>query len=200
MSEPADRGGQTAREQLVLAAINEMQQKTPGQIRSRDIAARANVNYGLIHHYFGSKDALLRAALERLVSEFVDDMPPHHSLAEVASPVPSSTASDHGRLWTVLANIASDPAALDALRWDYPVLRRMVTEAESRHDGEPTLEMRASIAAAVTLTLGWMTYRHFVSHALEFSETELEAVGSKITAIIDDLWKADRRSPSSADS
>jgi AcrR family transcriptional regulator len=192
-------GPQSAREQLVQAAIEVLQTKVPAQIRSREIASRAQVNYGLIHHYFGSKDALLRAALERLISDYVADLPPADSLFEVASPLPVSTASTHARLWNVLANIAGDPEALDVLTWDYPVLRHAVAQAEARHGVDDTLAIRASIAAAATLTLGWMTYRHFVRRALELSETEMDEVTSRIAALIDELWSVDPGAPSPED-
>jgi len=182
-------GENTARERLVLAAVDVMQEKTPAQIRGREIAERAQVNYGLIHHYFGSKNALLRAGLERLVSDFVADRP--GTPYEVASPIPVSTASAHGRLWNVLANVAGDPDALDALGWDYPVLRRVLAQAQARFDPDDAMAIKGSIAAAATLTLGWMTYQNFVRQALELSDDELAQVNSSVTDLADELWTAD---------
>jgi len=45
----------------VRAAGELLGSKAPHDISGREIAERAGVNYGLIHHYFGGKDALVRS-------------------------------------------------------------------------------------------------------------------------------------------
>jgi AcrR family transcriptional regulator len=48
-----------ATEQLCMSS-------SPSSVTTREIAAAANVNHGLIHHYFGSKQALIGAAMQRV--------------------------------------------------------------------------------------------------------------------------------------
>lgn len=43
----------------------------------RDIAGAANVHQSLIHHYFGTKQALWRAVVERYVEAYLDRQLPH---------------------------------------------------------------------------------------------------------------------------
>jgi len=54
----------TAREALLLAAVELYAERGPGSITTRDIADRADVNQGLIYHYFESREQLLSSAVE----------------------------------------------------------------------------------------------------------------------------------------
>src|SRR3954470_24611764 len=50
---------QTAREAILDAATKLFSERSPSTVSLREIACVAGVNYGLIHHYFGTKEALL---------------------------------------------------------------------------------------------------------------------------------------------
>jgi AcrR family transcriptional regulator len=51
---------------LLIRAVMELLPDHPADVLSvRDIAQRAGVNHGLVHRYFGSKEALVREALSR---------------------------------------------------------------------------------------------------------------------------------------
>ena len=52
------RGPEAVRKSLIEAAVQLMAMRSPRQISGRELAKHAGVNYGLIHHYFGSKDAV----------------------------------------------------------------------------------------------------------------------------------------------
>ncbi len=55
---------------LISATLYTIQDKGSIDIRVSDIASRAGVSSGLAHHYFGSKDKLILAALRHLLTEF----------------------------------------------------------------------------------------------------------------------------------
>ncbi len=63
--------GRGARDSLVEAAQRLLPEQAPSAITGRDLAAEACVNYGLVHHYFGGKDAVLEAGLAALRDDFV---------------------------------------------------------------------------------------------------------------------------------
>jgi AcrR family transcriptional regulator len=52
-----------AEQQLIAAGAALLADRAPSAISGRELARAAGVNYGLIHHYFGSKDEVLRQAL-----------------------------------------------------------------------------------------------------------------------------------------
>ncbi|MEH6403616.1 MAG: transcriptional regulator BetI [Sneathiella sp.] len=58
------------RSSLILATLHTIQAKGTIDIRVSDIASHAGVSSGLAHHYFGSKENLILAALRHLLSEF----------------------------------------------------------------------------------------------------------------------------------
>jgi AcrR family transcriptional regulator len=49
----------SAPEQILAAATELFHERSPASVSLREIARRAGVNYGLIHHYFKSKEAVL---------------------------------------------------------------------------------------------------------------------------------------------
>jgi len=58
------------RRSLISATLHTIQAKGTIDIRVSDIANHAGVSSGLAHHYFGSKENLILAALRHLLSEF----------------------------------------------------------------------------------------------------------------------------------
>lgn len=63
------RGREEVCAALIEAAVDLFSQGIPALVSVRDIAAHANVNHGLVHQYFGSKDALVAATIEYLARE-----------------------------------------------------------------------------------------------------------------------------------
>src|SRR6185369_8160826 len=68
----APRGQRETVAALIDATIALLAERGPAAISVRDIAARGGVNHGLVHRHFGSKQALVRAALDRLATELFD--------------------------------------------------------------------------------------------------------------------------------
>lgn len=58
-----------SREQLLNAALRSFGEKGFDGATARDIAARAGVNHGLIRYYFGDKEKLWRAAVDRAFAQ-----------------------------------------------------------------------------------------------------------------------------------
>lgn len=62
------------RKELISAAIAAIHARGSLDITIRDIATRAGVSQGLAHHYFGSKDRLIVAAMRFLLSQFSEQV------------------------------------------------------------------------------------------------------------------------------
>jgi AcrR family transcriptional regulator len=65
----AKRDAQRTREAILKAALGQFSSKGFGGARVDEIAARSGTNKRMIYHYFGSKEGLYLAALERTYSE-----------------------------------------------------------------------------------------------------------------------------------
>lgn len=64
-SEPEEEGRASGRARLLEATSLAMREADSLEVPLSDIAARANLNAALVRYYFGGKDGLLRALLER---------------------------------------------------------------------------------------------------------------------------------------
>ena len=62
--------GQAQRQALVDAAYQVIAEGGFEHLRTRDVAARANVNIATLHYYFATKEDLIRAVLDRVRDEF----------------------------------------------------------------------------------------------------------------------------------
>ena len=58
------------RRSLILAAYQLIAEKGFEQLRTRDVAALASVNIATLHYYFATKEDLIQAVVEYLLSEF----------------------------------------------------------------------------------------------------------------------------------
>lgn len=69
-----DRGGQEraiqTRRHILAAAVQTFAEKSYDQASTHEIAARAEVNQGLIRYHFGSKEKLWQAAVDEVVGAF----------------------------------------------------------------------------------------------------------------------------------
>lgn len=66
------KGADEVREALIKAALHLLPRKGPGGVSGRDLAGRAKVNYGLLHHYFGTKQAVFNEAVLRMRADFIE--------------------------------------------------------------------------------------------------------------------------------
>lgn len=128
------------------------------RVTVRQIAKQAGVNHGLVHTYFGSKRALLGAALDhvlRRASVEVDDL---------GFPPPDLAARRGGELAKAIARVRLDD--VDGLVSTYPIAdswRRALTSTRPELDADAIEEM---VITAASLALGWAV---FADHLCEAS-------------------------------
>lgn len=67
---------------LKEALLRLLEHRSAEAISVRDIAAEAGVNHGLIHHYFGSKEGLIRAVAKEISAEVYESYSEYPSAAE----------------------------------------------------------------------------------------------------------------------
>jgi AcrR family transcriptional regulator len=79
---------------LIEASIQLFADRLPNQVPVREIAALANVNQGLVHEYFGSKDGLITATIHRLSEIRAATMEPAQSGSSSAFPTSARIASE----------------------------------------------------------------------------------------------------------
>lgn len=178
-------GDRTAQERILVAAARLMTIKSPSQITGRELAREADVNYGLIHHYFGGKDLACRKAFRRLAGQYVEGAQADEKQDWILH---LGRLPEYADLWRILAHAAMDSESLEILGWDYPLLRARLTDHRSKRDGADTTTSKENIAEAFCLALGWTVFQPFIKEALGLTEAKATRIGENILARIDELW------------
>jgi AcrR family transcriptional regulator len=100
--QPAQR-----RAAILDAAVAEISERGFARTTSRQIAARAGVTHGLLHHYFPDHDSLLAAAFEAVALEEIEeaedalasDRDPLAQLREITEPYGPGGGEEAYRFW-----------------------------------------------------------------------------------------------------
>jgi len=162
MAEQA-RSRAAAEEKLVRAAGEMLSEVGPRATTVRAVAARAGVNHGLVHHYFGNKEGLLRAAMVRLVGD-------HAEFARRMSgggpmPAPFALLQDQTYLRAVMRCVLDGEMGLATteLAEGVSVPRQAMDEAASRRGlAVPDAPLRATVGIAMAMEMGWAALEPFI--------------------------------------
>ncbi|MEM6995833.1 MAG: TetR/AcrR family transcriptional regulator [Myxococcota bacterium] len=171
------RGREAARRALIEAAADLLAER--GEVSVRTIAARAGVNHGLVHHYFGGKQGLQAAVLDHLAAEqarlleAVDGADPI-VLAQAAMRV----AADDRRFFRVLARALLDGDVPAPMQSAYPVVQRMIATFEARG----VEAARARVAEGIAVALGWMLFRPWIVAATGLPDADADALLDTVVA------------------
>jgi AcrR family transcriptional regulator len=136
------------RQQLIEAAIRVLQRDGVGQVTTRAIAAEAGAPLASIHYTFGSKDEIVRAAFEQvitdLLAELEDGVTPGAGIQAAANDLCCSVGRllDDPRFAIVMGDLtpASDPWTREQTeRWNGFAERLLRREAELGPETEPAI-------------------------------------------------------------
>lgn len=163
MSESPRRGRVDAEERLIAAAADLLGEVGPRAMSVRQIAERAGVNHGLVHHYFGGKDGLARAGMKRLVAEHMEWVRSQN--AGRPYPAPLGLAGDQRYLRAVVRCVLDGESELALTELAEGVsVPRSAMEAVVAREGlaSPDTDTRATVAAAMALEMGWAALEPFI--------------------------------------
>ena len=150
------RGPDAVRRSLIDAAKSLMGMRSPRQVSGRELAQHAGVNYGLIHHYFGTKDNVFAEA----VAEATESM---GSRWDGGGILPVNT-TDRASSYRTFAKLEVD----DAQSPVRSLINRIVAgraDATGRTTDDP--ELLAEVAIATALQFGWGAFETDIVSALE---------------------------------
>jgi AcrR family transcriptional regulator len=171
----------TARQALIDAAKRLLPDRAPGAISGRELAAEADVNYGLVHHYFGGKDAALRAGLRALRDDFVI------AHGDVAS-MPLLTASDPYLKALVRWHLHdSDAAEVDG---EFPLGAALVAAVASRMGSggdHARAEAKARAIAMTSLQVCFAVFGPSLLEATGVGDHERQPVEAALAALYDSI-------------
>lgn len=163
MSAVPRRGRVDVEERLIAAAAELLGEVGPRAMSVRQVADRAGVNHGLVHHYFGGKDGLARAGMRRLVAEHLEWVKAQNEGRPI--PVPMALGGDQRYLRAVVRCVLDGESdlALTELTEGVSVPRSAMEAVVARAGlDEPDSETRAVVAAAMALEMGWAALEPFI--------------------------------------
>jgi len=140
--ETRPRGADAVRAALVLAATRLLGDAPPERISGRRLAEEAGVNYGLVHHYFGGKEAVLREGFRRMAEEYTVD-----SGLGSGSPVAPFSLRESPGYVRALA-YASLSGRISEARGDHSVFAAAVDQSRKARPADDEREIRADVALA----------------------------------------------------
>lgn len=182
---------------LLEAAADLLAERGPKATSVRDIAARAGVNHGQVHHYFGGKRGLLKAAMSHLAHNYYEKVV---DLSEGRSlPVPLPEVDDQRYIIAALRAAIEGDMELARTEIDEGVsLARRVLDRMTVVAGldEPTFEQKLELIEGTATQLAWTAFEPFLFLLGDVRADEEEAMRQAfVDRVID---RAYRRPPGEA--
>lgn len=150
-------------EKLIAATAELLGEIGPRTVSVRAIAERAGVNHGLVHHYFGGKDALLRIAMERLVHEHFEYAMSQSQ--QLPLPAPLALIGDPTYLKAIVRAVLDSEMSLATteLSEGVSVPRNAMNHIAALHGhAEPPIQLKANVGLGMALEMGWAALEPFI--------------------------------------
>jgi AcrR family transcriptional regulator len=162
---------------LIAAAADLLGEVGPRAMSVRMVAERAGVNHGLVHHYFGSKEGLTRAAMLQLVEQHAADV----NEKSRGNPIPLPLAlNEEPRYLRAVVRAVLDgemELATTELEAGVSIPRGALQHvAKMRQLDEPDTQTKALAAIGMALEMGWAALEPFIFSVADVQGKEQEQV------------------------
>ena len=181
-------GNEAVKTALIAAAGDLLGELGPRAVSVRDIAQKAGVNHGQIHHYFGGKRGLLEAAIRELARGHYE-----HSLELAggeAIPPPLSLGEDRTYFRALCHSVMDgDIDLIMAVEGDdeLSVPRRVMRDLRERKTGADLLEMKAHLSIFAAMQLGWVAFEELLLIIADVNPEEHESFKNRVKHLIQDM-------------
>lgn len=173
----SDRGPEAVKSALIKAACEMLAEFGPNAMSVRNVAIKAGVNHGQVHHYFGGKEGLIHAAAAKLAKDHYKNA---HERAEGQTfPAPLTLGEDSEYLSAVVRLVLDGrlDVATRELESEESVplaARRLLTR--KYQDAQVPTEVKARLAIGAAIELGWAALEPYILQVADVDETEQQAV------------------------
>ena len=184
VSDQPAKGREAVEAALIDAACDLLAEVGPRATSSRDIATRAGVNHGQVHHYFGGKRGLLEEAMRQMAHRHYQAI--KEMSGERVLPPPLASPDDQ-RYWRAIvrATIEGD-VDLARIEVDEGVsVCRSVLDflTERRNLDEPSIDLKVALAEGTAMQLGWMALEPFLFLVADVKPEEEEEIRDRIREV-----------------
>ena len=173
------RRGRAIVEQRLIAATAELLAEVGPQISIRTLCERAKVNSGLVYHYFGSKEALLRAGMKHLTKETHERVQEKAALLKGAAKLGShefeateilSLLQTEERYWRALCHAVLDRSTdlyRTGIETGMSAPRNYIQRLRQQSGGSLNPEQITEALATIALLLGFVVFEPFLLALIE---------------------------------
>lgn len=157
---------------ILDAATDLFAERGPAATSIRDIAARSNVNHGLVFRHFGTKEQLVGAVLDHLGA----------GLTELLHSDAPADAVDRAmdRQMRVMARTLLDGYPAASLQQRFPNVADLLDRVRPLHDDDTAA--RLAVANSLALQLGWRLFAPILRSATGIDELTDAEVGEAVRA------------------
>jgi TetR/AcrR family transcriptional regulator, repressor for neighboring sulfatase len=183
--------GPRGRDEIIDAILKATEQllpkHNPTDISLRQIAEAANVNYSLIHRYFGTKESVIMAAHERILGKVGEQFSAVDRLDGNIG-VLFKISGDNVSRRTLLARAMLDGAEPHLIRHHFPIMQQLVellrkkkerTRKPTEYDAETLGAFFAGSA------LGWYFFEPFLLASTGLDKKDKAKVRSQIAEMLE---------------
>lgn len=189
MAHPADDlhpGADSVPEALIEAAAQMLGEVGPNSISVRDVARRAGVNHGQVHHYFGGKRGLLVAAMKKLARDHFEAT----NARTGGNPIPPifALAQDDFYWRAVCRVVMEDDLELARIEIDegVSVPRRALDATTRLYDiADDDLDFKAHFALMAAAQMGWVALEDFLMLIADVKEDDRAAVRQRAKELLE---------------
>lgn len=174
----------TTRDALLKAARELFAEKGAEGVSTREIALKANVNNGLIHRHFRTKDALLREVLESLSAE-----------------ISTAEGGDEGAIlirffhelreretyWKLIARCMLDGQPVDRVQRSFPTIERaivLIRQLQADGRGPAGADPRSVAVTVAAVAFGWLVFEPWLMAAGGFADDEKDEAGKEVIRLV----------------
>ena len=183
------------RRQILRAAITVFARSGYHGSRVSDVAKEAGVAYGLVYHYFGSKEDLLETIFRRTWSRMLEaveeveqeDAPARDQLAAVAKIVLGAWPVDPDLVRVLVREVARSPQLgreVDEIAHAFAALERIVSRGQERGEFRTDVDSRLAAwilyGALEEILTGWVFER------LPAGAADVERAEQAVVALLTD--------------
>lgn len=178
------RGREDVIDAIIDATASLWEESGTAELSLRTIAARAGVNYGLVHRHFGTKAEVMRATMQRQFAgayELIATAPTLIQAIDLFLSV-SSGALARRLAWAVLQG-----AAAELRLSEDPFLERLCELAAQGSGGQFTAgsrEARVLVGSVVTVMFGWRLYEPYVVNGLGLDRLTRPELNASIRSVL----------------
>lgn len=163
---------------ILQAATDLFAERGPAATSIRDIAARSNVNHGLVFRHFGTKEQLVGAVLDHLGADLS---------ALLSTDAPAAVLqSSLDRQMRVMARTVLDGYPAGQLQKRFPNIATLLDGVRPLYDDE--VQARLAVANALALQFGWRLFAPILRSATgieDLTDDEIrQAVGAEVQRIL----------------